>query len=56
MLQQYKIKLNFAHRTFAWGIVYGSKPADGGGLLFDNLEKEKLIKSNPELGEFIAQC
>jgi hypothetical protein len=121
LLQRHKIKLNFAHRTFAWGsdargkahvhcviigfsqtpkprlrlfdyadvagepvesevenlspylvdfkdmlivkrrspltnvtpIVYGSKPADGGGLLLDNDEKNTLVAEKPELADFI---
>jgi hypothetical protein len=34
---------------------YGSKPADGGNLILDIKDKERLIEENPELGLYIKK-
>jgi hypothetical protein len=36
-------------------MTYGNKPTDGGFLLLDSLEKEKLLNNYPELNEIIKR-
>lgn len=35
------------------GMVYGNMPADGGELIFDREEKDRLVRANPETEKYI---
>ncbi len=35
------------------GMTYGNMPADGGFLIFDSKERERILNLNPETGKFI---
>jgi hypothetical protein len=36
-----------------WGMMYGNMPADGGFLIFDSKERERILNLNSEAGKFI---